>query len=295
MGVGFLKSNISSIVGQLYPQGDPRRDPGFTLYYYGINLGAFWASIVCGLIGQTVSWGAGFGLAGVGMLAGFLVFVMNKPRLEGHGEPPDPAALKRRVAGPVNLEWADLSRRARRRRRGLVAGAPVRADGLAAAGRLGGRARLHRLRDEPHRQGRPRAAVLAMVLVFGSVVFFALSEQAGTSLNQFTERNTALPHARLLDHHAGADPVVQRRLHPDLRAAARLALGQARPAGPRPQPAGEVRPRPASRSASGFLVLVWAAGSHDAAFRTPLFFLALLLPAADHRRALPEPGRASRR
>ncbi len=106
MGVGFLKSNISSIVGQLYPQGDPRRDPGFTLYYYGINLGAFWAAIVCGLIGQTVSWGAGFGLAGLGMLAGFLVFVMNKPRLEGHGEPPDPAALKRRVAGPVNLEWA---------------------------------------------------------------------------------------------------------------------------------------------------------------------------------------------
>ena len=59
MGVGFLKANISSIVGQLYPQGDPRRDPGFTLYYYGINLGAFWASVVCGLLGQTVSWRPG--------------------------------------------------------------------------------------------------------------------------------------------------------------------------------------------------------------------------------------------
>ena len=106
MGVGFLKANISSIVGQLYPQGDPRRDPGFTLYYYGINLGAFWASILCGAVGQYVSWGAGFGLAGVGMLVGYLVFVFNRPRLEGHGEPPNPADLARPIVGPVNLEWA---------------------------------------------------------------------------------------------------------------------------------------------------------------------------------------------
>ncbi len=67
MGVGFLKANISSIVGQLYKPGDARRDPGFTLYYYGINLGAFWATILCGGIGQTIGWWAGFGLAGVGM------------------------------------------------------------------------------------------------------------------------------------------------------------------------------------------------------------------------------------
>ena len=54
MGVGFLKANISSIVGQLYPKGDPRRDPGFTLYYYGINLGAFWASLLCAALGTYV-------------------------------------------------------------------------------------------------------------------------------------------------------------------------------------------------------------------------------------------------
>jgi len=91
MGVGFLKPNISTIVGQLYSQGDPRRDSGFTLYYYGINLGAFWASILCGLLGQTVGWWAGFGLAGVGMAAGFVVFVWGKPLLQGKGEPPNPA------------------------------------------------------------------------------------------------------------------------------------------------------------------------------------------------------------
>ncbi|HUH23945.1 MAG TPA: MFS transporter, partial [Brevundimonas sp.] len=72
MGVGFLKPNISTIVGQLYPQGDPRRDSGFTLYYYGINLGAFWAAVLCGLLGQTVGWWAGFGLAGIGMAAGWV-------------------------------------------------------------------------------------------------------------------------------------------------------------------------------------------------------------------------------
>ena len=78
VGVGFLKSNISSMVGQLYPQGDPRRDPGYTLYYYGINLGSFWASALCGLLGQSVGWWAGFGLAGVGMLLGWLVFVRQR-------------------------------------------------------------------------------------------------------------------------------------------------------------------------------------------------------------------------
>ena len=106
MGVGFLKANISSIVGQLYKERDPRRDPGFTLYYYGINLGAFWASILCGSIGTTVGWWAGFGLAGLGMLAGFVVFMLGKPLLQGKGEPPNPEALKKPVLGPINLEWA---------------------------------------------------------------------------------------------------------------------------------------------------------------------------------------------
>ena len=94
MGVGFLKANISSIVGQLYPQGDPRRDPGFTLYYYGVNLGAFWAGILCGLLGETVGWWAGFGLAGVGMAAGWIVFMLGRSWLQGKGEPPVPEALK---------------------------------------------------------------------------------------------------------------------------------------------------------------------------------------------------------
>ena len=67
IGVGFLKPNISSIVGQLYGKDDPRRDGGFTYFYMGINLGAMLASSIVGYLGQTFGWAYGFGLAGVGM------------------------------------------------------------------------------------------------------------------------------------------------------------------------------------------------------------------------------------
>lgn len=106
MGVGFLKANISTIVGQLYTDDDPRRDSGFTLYYYGINLGAFWAGIACVYFGMTVGWWAGFGLAGIGMLAGFIVFVLGKGWLQGKGEPPEPDKLKQRSFLGLNTETA---------------------------------------------------------------------------------------------------------------------------------------------------------------------------------------------
>ena len=104
MGVGFLKANISAIVGQLYGQGDPRRDPAFTIFYMGINLGAFLGSLIAGYLGQTYGWAYGFGAAGVGMLLGLIVFVWGKPALMGRGEAPDPARLKERVMG-IPFEW----------------------------------------------------------------------------------------------------------------------------------------------------------------------------------------------
>jgi len=64
IGVGFLKPNISTIVGQLYHQDDPRRDSGFTIFYMGINIGAFAATLLCGYLGETYGWGYGFGAAG---------------------------------------------------------------------------------------------------------------------------------------------------------------------------------------------------------------------------------------
>lgn len=194
MGVGFLKPNISTIVGQLYPQGDPRRDSGFTLYYYGINLGAFWAAVLCGLLGQTVGWWAGFGLAGVGMLAGLIVFVLGKPLLQGNGEPPNPALIKRPLVGPINREWliyilATLG----------VAVVWFMVQRNALVGSVLGISTVLSLaliawiiafvcKTWVQRQ----RMMLAVVLIFGAVVFFTLFEQAGTSLNLFAARNVDL-------------------------------------------------------------------------------------------------------
>ncbi|MBD2843094.1 peptide MFS transporter [Erythrobacter rubeus] len=88
VGSGFLKANISVIVGQLYPRTDVRRDGAYTIFYMGINLGAAIGSLLCGYIGETYGWAYGFGLAGIGMLLGLIVFVWGKPLLLGRGEPP---------------------------------------------------------------------------------------------------------------------------------------------------------------------------------------------------------------
>ncbi|MCH6574478.1 MAG: peptide MFS transporter [Bacteroidetes bacterium] len=88
LGVGGLKPNISTMVGGLYRKGDPRRDHGFTIFYIGINVGAFLASLVVGGVGEIYGWHYGFGLAGVGMLLGVSVFLYGHKYLKDVGEPP---------------------------------------------------------------------------------------------------------------------------------------------------------------------------------------------------------------
>ena len=88
LGVGGLKPNISTMVGGLYREGDPRRDHGFTIFYIGINVGAFLASLVVGGVGELYGWHYGFGLAGIGMLLGLLVFLYGHKYLKDVGEPP---------------------------------------------------------------------------------------------------------------------------------------------------------------------------------------------------------------
>lgn len=194
MGVGYLKPNISTIVGQLYPEGDPRRDSGFTLYYYGINLGAFWAAVLCGYLGQTVGWWAGFGLAGVGMALGWVVFVLGKPLLQGKGEPPVEGNLKKPFLGPLNREWSIYLLSIlgvgvvwfmvqRNALVGWVLGAATLAS-LAFIAYIIVKVCENRIQRE--------RMMLAVVLIIGSVVFFTLFEQAGTSLNLFADRNVDL-------------------------------------------------------------------------------------------------------
>ncbi|NVE95284.1 peptide MFS transporter [Altererythrobacter lutimaris] len=105
VGSGFLKANISVMVGQLYPRTDIRRDSAYTIFYMGINLGAAAGVLIAAYIGETVSWAWGFGLAGFGMLLGLFVFVLGKSLLRGNGEPPVPSKLTQKVGG-INLEWA---------------------------------------------------------------------------------------------------------------------------------------------------------------------------------------------
>ena len=104
IGVGFLKPNIASMVGRLYAPGDPRRDAGFTLYYAGIHLGALFSSLICGYLGEVYGWRYGFGAAGIGMLAGLLVFLSGQRHLLGIAEPPDTAALRRRTVLGLTVE-----------------------------------------------------------------------------------------------------------------------------------------------------------------------------------------------
>ena len=105
-GVGFLKPNILTFFVKLYPQNDPRRDGGFTIFYAGINVGALFASLICGYLGETFGWKYGFGAAGIGMLLGLTVFLTGQKYLHGHAEPKNPELLKEKILGPLNREWA---------------------------------------------------------------------------------------------------------------------------------------------------------------------------------------------
>lgn len=284
MGVGYLKANISSIVGQLYEQGDPRRDGGFTLYYYGINLGAFWAAILCGYLGQTVGWWAGFGLAAVGMALGWLVFTRRRlafwsagePQLPDHvGAPPNPELLAKKVAGPVTFEWTLY----------LLA-----LPGVAIVWYLlqtpqytfitlmsglvlfGGYIIYYMVTKCTWRESQE--LILALFLIFMSVVFWSLFEQAGSSLNQFAERNTQLPHDGFLTVTAAQTQSFNSGfilLFAPAFAALWAWLG-----------ARQADPNTALKFALalvqvglGFWVLVWGVQFADDSYRVPLIFLTL--------------------
>ncbi|TXH80227.1 MAG: MFS transporter, partial [Pseudoxanthomonas sp.] len=199
MGVGFLKPNISTIVGKLYPDNDPRRDSGFSLFYAGINLGALFASLVCGFLGEAYGWKYGFGAAGIGMLVGLAMFLWGQKYLQGHAEPPRPQALRERVAG-LPREWLIYAV--------AVAGVvPVAALLWAAANgafALGGEISLALMlmivvlggvllwfawftgtRCTPVQR---QQMIALMVLIFMALVFFTLYEQTYGSWVTFTDR-----------------------------------------------------------------------------------------------------------
>ena len=188
-GVGFLKANISTIVGALYDFGDTRRDSGFTIFYMGINLGAFLASIFCGYLGIVHGWRYGFGLAGIGMLFGLLIFIRYNSMLEGKSEPPSVEKLRQTVVWFINVEW-------------LCYLSGVGIVGLSmflvmneelVGGILGPLGVLMFIFMVGYAlislKGAERSRMLAaMYFILAQIPFWALFEQAGSSLNLFTAR-----------------------------------------------------------------------------------------------------------
>lgn len=104
-GVGFLKANISTIVGALYGPKDPRRDGGFSIFYMGINLGSLFSTALVGYVGETYGWNYGFAIAGIGMFFGLLVFLWGQKYLDGRAEPKNPAILKEKSPIGLNKEY----------------------------------------------------------------------------------------------------------------------------------------------------------------------------------------------
>jgi len=103
-GNGFFKPNISSLVGTLYDDNDPRKDSAFSIFYMGINIGAALGGLLCGYVGQQIDWHYGFGLAGIFMVLGLVVFYLGKNSLQHRGLPPNPGALKKPVFAGIRTD-----------------------------------------------------------------------------------------------------------------------------------------------------------------------------------------------
>jgi POT family proton-dependent oligopeptide transporter len=197
IGTGFFKPNASTMVGQLYAPGDARRDAGFTLFYMGINLGAFLGPIACGYLAQGggFGWHWGFAAAGVGMVLGLAAYAWGVDRyLPGIGvKPAAPADDRTRLAGGA----------AAPRGHARLHGAIGAAAGAVVAGLLGGFSAVGALVGAAvgatfgitflGTRGDERRRVVALfIIVFFVIFFWAAYEQTGSSMNLFADKNTDL-------------------------------------------------------------------------------------------------------
>jgi POT family proton-dependent oligopeptide transporter len=190
LGTGHFKPSVSVMVGQLYPQGDERRDAAFTIFYMGINLGAFLCAFICGTLGEKVGWHWGFGSAAVGMVGGLVLYALLRPRyLAGIGLPPPG-----RTGGSAWLFLlASLALSA-------LFGAAYHVGSLGAVSAaltptvmavitvvVVGLAAWFVAVQRPEDRGPTASIFLFMAF---NVFFWVAFEQAGSSINVFTEQNT---------------------------------------------------------------------------------------------------------
>ncbi|NOZ87303.1 MAG: peptide MFS transporter [Deltaproteobacteria bacterium] len=211
-GSGFFKPNISTIVGSLYEEGDPRRDGGFTIFYMGINLGAFFAPLVCGWLGEKIGWHFGFSAATIGMVLGITVFILGQGLLGTAGFPPNQTNISSSTR-LAQKDWIDVI---------LFVAASIAVvagilylwqyvgpfwDSLTWIQKLmaavffllagkGWNTLSHRKRSEADdgkepftREERHRLIVTVIICIF--VVFFWMGfEQAGGTMNLFADKQT---------------------------------------------------------------------------------------------------------
>jgi POT family proton-dependent oligopeptide transporter len=162
VGTGLLKPNVSTLVGSLYEPGDARRDAGFSIFYMGINLGAFIGPLIAGWLAQRVDWHIGFASAGIGMTFGVTQYILGRKRLQ--------PALDRLAAKPLVATSATASTTA--------ASAAHTPDGRAGAAGF-----------TPAEWKRMGAIVIFFIV---AILFWGAYEQAGSTLNLFADRYTRL-------------------------------------------------------------------------------------------------------
>ena len=259
IGTGLLKPNVSSVVGDLYPEGGARRDQGFSIFYMGINFGAWLGPMICGFLGesQQFGWHWGFGAAGVGMTFGLIQYVLGTKHMGNAG------LLKGDAAHPDSVKRATTQFI-----RGLAVTVILTATfiALARGGLIGitlvGFAQttgvlvlilaaiyflyiaFFACHDKVERQ---RIGVI-FLLFLGAAMFWSGFEQAGSSMNLFAETQHE-PDARGLGSPDELAAVDQPDLHHHARAGDGDAVGQAR--GLQPVDSGEVRDGPPPARASG--------------------------------------------
>lgn len=190
-GTGLLKPNVSTMVGELYAEHDPRRDAGFSIYYIGINLGAFLAPLICSYVGEKINWHYGFAIAGLGMTIGVIQYALQTKTLGNAGLSVQAAQPER-----VKFRWGVLLFVA-----ALLLLGKLAHDGVISILSLSsgfgfllilivavlfvGLLILGKWSKEE------RGRLIAIFVLFtASALFFSIYEQAGSTLNLFAQRNT---------------------------------------------------------------------------------------------------------
>jgi POT family proton-dependent oligopeptide transporter len=262
VGSGFLKANISVIVGQLYRLTDVRRDGAYTIFYMGVNVGAALGTLLVGYLGETIGWGYGFGLAGIGMIFGLIIFVFGRPALQGRGEAPVPLARSREWSlyavglAAVALAWALIQVQAVIQTLLIVAGLAMLLYTLFEAFKL---------------PKEPRERMFAILFLIAlQPVFWGLFEQAGGSLNLYTDKyvdRAGVPTSLF----QSINPIYIVLLAP-LFAWLWQTLGRRglEPSAPAKFSLGLLQ------VGLSFLVFVWGANSVGPAALTPVFFVFLI-------------------